>query len=118
MTASADITVIPTGGMTPINLADLAAAVLAVPPPQLTAVCAYHSGSSSLDLNVKKQTGWIEESVTTIDGNPFSVTGFTGVAVDGAYGGSVASVPSSAGEHVVLITLSISGKTATTSYTI
>jgi hypothetical protein len=122
MTASADITVIPTGGMTPVDLADLAAAILALPAPEiLCAFCTYSAGSPpSLQISVIKQTGRIENLTATIDSTGYSFRGTDGTNLaDGTTPGfHIDSPPSSSGSHTVVLTMSVSGANVTTNYTV
>jgi hypothetical protein len=122
--SSADITVVPTGGSSAIDLADLAAAVLALqaaahsPQIAIWAGASYSSGGDSFFMNVAKQTGVIENLDITIDGSPVT----TGTAVadlpDGLYGYTLNSVPSAPGTHTVEVTGETSGATTSTTYTV
>lgn len=119
MTASSDITVIPTGGSTPVNLADIAASVLAIRAPEILLVSAtYDSGSNEVDFYIAKQTGAIETLSFTVNGTAVAATALVTNLPDGSYGRGVAPVPSTPGTYTLAVLCSVTGATGSTSYTV
>ena len=115
---SADITVIPTGGSTAIDLADLAATVKALPSPQLVINNSAYEGGGTFYVNVVKQTGFLESFTLTIDSSPVTTGTATSNITDGWWGYSCTSVPTSTGTHTFKVVTSITALTATATYTI
>lgn len=121
---SADITVIPTGGSTPVDLADLAAAVQALQASvhaaaiKIWASPYYYAPGDSLSMNVAKQTGVIENLDITIDGNPATTNTAVTDMPDGLYSYTFSSVPSTPGTHTVQIQGATSGATVSATYSV
>jgi hypothetical protein len=123
MTASADITVIPTGSGTPVDLADIAAAAMAVPAPQILIWpgSASIAGVSTLGLVYAKQTHVIENCTCVIDGTDdvtSTANQLQSNVPDGLYNISYGPVPSTTGTHTVVIAGVTSGASNSTTYTI
>jgi hypothetical protein len=115
--ASADITVIPTGGDTPVDLADLAAAVAALQAAALvpTIVISHLFVSSLVEVGVAKATYVIETVNVYFDSDPTPVFVYTTLP-DGLYGQGVA-IPAP-GNHTVTVTGATSGATVTGDFTV
>lgn len=124
MTANADITVIPTGGVTPVDLADLAATVIALPTfhaPQvrMNIPLSYNALGGVVDFGLAKQTSVIETLSYTIDGSAYSpVGGSAFLFPDGFYGISFTTFPTASGVHTVVVTGDTSGATDSAAYTV
>jgi hypothetical protein len=116
--ASADVTVIPTGGSTAVDLADLAAKVQALPSPDVRIRSTYYDGSGTLYTTIVKQTGIIEDFTLTIDSNPVTTSEATTILPDGWYNINCTSVPTSSGTHTFKIVTSVTAITKTATYTI
>lgn len=130
--ASSDITVIPTGGSTPVDLADLAASVQTLVGLELvrTVAAARVQYATSLNTYISKQTGMIETLNFYFDGSSTALTPDGGALApaaqtvpDGLYAlGWSSSLLSSAlktsGDHTVLIKAMTSNTQATFTYTV
>jgi hypothetical protein len=111
---SADITVIPTGGSTAIDLADLATKVHS---PDLRIRNSNYSGGTFYVV-IAKQTGVIEDLTLTIDASPVTTSEATTILPDGWFNINCDSVPTSAGTHTFKVVTSVTALTVTTTYTI
>jgi hypothetical protein len=122
MTASADITVIPTGSATPVDLADLAATVAAlqtsvtallavavVPTIVLTEVYAGHAGLSKATVKIETVILYYDSDVSS---PIMTLTDFP----DGLYGWGL-PIPSP-GSHTITATGLTSGATVTVPFTV
>jgi hypothetical protein len=116
--ASADITVIPTGGSTPVDLADLAAKVVALPSPTLAIPTGSHYYSGQFLMFLSKQTGVIEDVVFTIDATVVTVQGWIGASPDGLYDMELRLAPGTTGTHTVECVAQVTGATVSVTYTI
>jgi hypothetical protein len=121
MTASADITVIPTGGVTAIDLADIAASIEKIPTPAVLfwLPLSYSSGGDSVSFNVAKQTGNIEDFLFQIDGTTFNPVSQSYTHLpDGLWSYILHSVPNTSGSHTVQVTCSVTGATDSATYSV
>lgn len=124
MTATADITVVPTGGSVPVDLADIAARVATIPTPTLifwppAGPMVFSSGADHVVFTLAKQSGGLEDFAFTIDSTPFTPTGTAYTYLpDGIYGYTLNSVPNTSGMHTVAITCSSTGANCSGTYTV
>lgn len=130
---SSDITVVPTGGTSAVNLADLAAQVSALQTaafqPELQLGHFMFEGGPTgnvLAYQVLKQTGKIETLVPKINGNPVPASAITTVNTltdpwpDGWYESGIAAdaIPGAAGTYTFELVGSVSGALASAQFTV
>lgn len=127
--AAAGITVIPTGGSVPIDLADLAQTVAnlqaALPAPVIQGYLASYS-LGHVQLFLLKQTRMIETPSFFFDGSSTALTPdtgplgavFIGDVPDGLFPYGWSGSAQSSGSHSILITTSATNATTTVSYTV
>lgn len=127
--AAADITIIPTGGSVPIDLADLAQTVAdlqaAIPAPVIQGYLVTYS-LGHVQLFLLKQTRMIETPSFFFDGSGTALTPdsgplgavYIGDVPDGLFGYGWSGGAQASGSHSILITTSVTNVNTTVSYTV